>query len=119
MGRRPAAVVSCAEMWTYRGARWADQRADCWIWTAVVGEADGSRWAGFEVGDRSEATFLRWCERLPEAGSYRSDAYAVNRNEGLHSRLREKLNRLVRRSWCIRWRWRAGDGGVNFNISAR
>ena len=38
---------------------------------------DGSRWVDFEVGDRSEGPFLRLYERLPEAGLYRSDAYAV------------------------------------------
>ena len=34
---------------------------------AAVAELDGSRWADFELGDRSEATFLRLYERLPEA----------------------------------------------------
>jgi insertion element IS1 protein InsB len=69
----------------------------------------------FEVGDRSEETFLRLYGRLPEAGLYRSDAYqgydwlpadrhevgkggAVNRNEGLHSRLRDRINRLHRKT---------------------
>ena len=64
-------------MWTYRGARHGEQREEWWIWTAVVSEADGSRWVDFEVGDRSEATFLRLYARLPEAGLYRSDAYSV------------------------------------------
>ena len=58
---------------------------------------------------------LRLYERLPEAQRYRSDAYRVygwlprnrhkvgkgsevNRNEGLHSVLRGKLNRLVRKT---------------------
>ena len=123
-GQRPAVVVSCDEMWTYRGARHGEQREEWWIWTAVVSEADGSRWVDFEVGDRSEAPFLRLYARLPEAGLYRSDAYsvyagwfppdrhvvgkggAVNWNEGpapgsnrgLHSVWRSKLNRLVRRT---------------------
>ena len=48
--RRPAiVVVSCDEMWTYRGARHGAKREDWWIWTAVVGEADGSSrciWGG-------------------------------------------------------------------------
>ena len=85
------------------------------MWTAVVEEADGRIWVDFEVGDRSEATFLRLYGRLPEAEKYRTDAYQVygwlpasrhvvskggevNRNEGLHSRLRDKLNRLHRRT---------------------
>ena len=115
-GRQPAVVVSWDEMWTYRGARHGEKREDCWIWTAVVREADGSRWADFEAGDRSEGPFLRLYERLPEAGLYRSDAYrvyagwfpperhvagkggAVNWNEGLHSVWRGKLNRLMRRT---------------------
>ena len=105
-------------MWTYCGARHGDQREDCWVWTAVVREADGSRWVDFEVGDRSEGPFLRLYERLPEAGLYRSDAYpvyrwfpperhvvgkggAVNWNEGLHSVWRGKLNRLMRRTTRI------------------
>ena len=50
----------------------------------MVGEADGGRWTDFEVGDRSEAPFLRLYERLLEAGAggalYRSGAYAVNRS---------------------------------------
>ena len=57
--QKPAAVVSCDEMWTYRGARHGDKREDCWIWTAVIQEQDGSRWVDFEVGDRSEGPFLR------------------------------------------------------------
>ena len=96
-------MVSFDEMWTYRGVRRGERREEWWIWTAVVEEADGSRWVDFEVGNRSEAPFLRRYERLPEAELYRSDAYrvypgwlppgnhvvgkgrAVNRNEGLHS----------------------------------
>jgi len=64
---RAAEVVSCDEMWTYRGARCAGLREEVWIWTAVVVEVDGSRWVDFEVGDRSERTFLRLYERLPDA----------------------------------------------------
>ena len=75
----------------------------------------------FEVGDRSANTFERLYARLPEAQQYGSDiifiiirgVYAawfppashqigkggpVNWNEGLHSLLRSKLNRLVRRT---------------------
>ena len=68
----------------------------------MVSEAYGSRWADFKLGDRSENTFLRLYERLPEAKLYRTDAYqvydwlpatrhqvgkgsAVHWNEGLHS----------------------------------
>ena len=108
-------VISFDEMWTYVGARRLGKRRECWVWTAVVEEADGRRWVDFVVGDRSESTFLRLYERLPEAEKYRTDAYQVydwlpaerhivgkggevNRNEGLHSRLRDKLNRLHRRT---------------------
>ena len=78
-------------------------------------ESDGNRRADFEIGDRSEKTFLRLCERLPEAELYRTDGYqvygwlpadryqvgkggAVNWNEGLDSWCRGKLNRLHRRT---------------------
>ena len=70
---------------------------------------DGRRWVDFEVGDRSEATFLKLYTRLPEAQRYVSDGYRVyewlphnrhmvrkgleaNRNEGLHAVSRDKLN---------------------------
>ena len=63
-------------------------------------ESDGSRWADFEIGNRSAETFLRLYERLPEADLYGTDGYrvygwlpadrhqvgkggAVNQNEGL------------------------------------
>ena len=52
-------VVSCDEMWTYRGIRRGERGENCRIWTAVIGEFDGRRWVDFEVGDRSEAPFLR------------------------------------------------------------
>ena len=85
------------------------------MWPEVVEEKDGRRWADFEVGGRDARTFLRLYSRLPEADLYRSDGYrvydwlpadrhqvgkggAVNWNEGLHSFLRGKLNRLVRRT---------------------
>ena len=38
---------------------------------AVVVESGGSRRADFEIGDRSEKTFWRLYERLPEAKLYR------------------------------------------------
>ena len=67
------------------------------------------------MGDRNTETFMRLYRRLPDADRYRSDEYEVyrwlpsarhvagkgsevNRNEGLHSVLRGKLNRLVRRT---------------------
>ena len=95
------------EMWTYVGSRRKGKRRSVWVWTAVVEEVDGSRWVDFEVGDRSEATFLKLYERLPDAECYRSDAYRVyewlnrhkvgkgsevNRNEGLHSVLVEETD---------------------------
>ncbi len=102
-------------MWSYVGARRKGKRREVWVWTAVIEEEDGSRWVDFQVGDRSEVTFLRLYDRLPEAKLYRSDAYrvyewlpanrhvvgkggAVNWNEGLHSRLRDKLKRLQRKT---------------------
>ena len=89
-----------------------------------MAETDGRRWVDFEVGDRSENTFERLYARLPEAQQYCSDnnfiirftiravsaawfppgchqigqGGPVNWNEGLHSFLRSKLNRLVRRT---------------------
>ena len=56
-GNQPAVVIAFDEMWTYRQARRRGQRQDVWVWTAVVEESDGSRWADFELGDRSEGTF--------------------------------------------------------------
>jgi len=102
-------------MWTYVGVRRGERRRSVWIWTAVVEESDGERWMDFEVGGRERQTFVRLYRRLPESERYRSDAYEayrwlnpgshvvgkgseVNRNEGLHSVLRGKLNRLVRRT---------------------
>ena len=70
-------VISFDEMWTYVGSRRGGRRNSVWIWTAVVEEVDGSRWYDYEVGDRSEETFLRLYERLPEAEMYRSDEYKV------------------------------------------
>lgn len=106
--------ISFDEMWTYVGIRRGKRRRSVWIWTAVVEEADGSRWRDFEVGDRGAATLMRLYRRLPDAELYMSDSYGayrlilprarhvvgkygeVNWNEGLHSELRSKLNRLVR-----------------------
>ena len=112
---RQVKTVSFDEMWTYVGVRRGENRRSVWIWTAVVEEWDGSRWADFEVGYRDAETFLSLLRRLPKAAKYRSDRYEVysllpptrhvkgkgsevNRNEGLHAKLRVRLNRLVRRT---------------------
>ena len=115
VGDRPAAVIPFDEMWTYRQARRWGQRRSRWVWTAVVEEPDGRRWTDFEMVGREARPFLRLYGRLPEAELYYSDGYrvydwlpadrhlvgkggAVNRNEGLHSFWRGKLNRLRRRT---------------------
>jgi IS1 family transposase len=103
-------------MWTYIGGRHGEKRREAWIWTAVSLDPGGRRRLDFEIGDRSEAPFLRLYGRLPEAGAYYSDSYGVyeawlppaqhkrgkggaaNWNEGEHSRLRGKLNRLMRQT---------------------
>ena len=41
-------TVSFDEMWTYLGVRLGKKRRSAWIWTAVVEERDGSRWADCE-----------------------------------------------------------------------
>ena len=81
----------------------------------MVEEQDGLRWQMYEVGGKGESAFSRLLDRLPDADRDETDAYpvyewlprdrhvvgkggAVNRNEGLHSKLRSKLNRLVRRT---------------------
>ena len=106
-------VISLDEMWTYVGVKRGAKRNSRRIWTAVAEDALGNRWKRFEVGDRSASTLLRLLERLLDAACYSSDAYgaygclpvnkrkvgkggAVNGNEGLHSALRGRLNRLVR-----------------------
>ena len=100
-------------MCTYVGVRRGDKRNSRKIRTALAEDALGNRRKDFEVGDRSESTFLRLLERLPDTARYRIDAYggygclpmnkrkvgksgAVNRNDRLHSALRGRLNRLVR-----------------------
>ena len=110
-----ASTIALDEMWTYAGARVGEKRNDLWVWTAAVEERDGGRWMDFEVGCRDESAFMRLLGRLPDAERYEPDAYgvygalpvnkhvvgkygAVNWNEGLHSMLRGKLNRLVRRT---------------------
>ena len=66
-GQRPAKLISFDKMWTYLGARQRDKRRECWIWTAVVEEWGRPAVVDFEVGDRSEAAFLKLYGRLPEA----------------------------------------------------
>ena len=114
-GRALPKVISFDEMWTYIGAWCGERRRECWVSTAVVEESDGRKWVDFQVGDRFEATFFRLYERLREAEKYHTAAYRVygwlpagkhevgnggqvNRNEGLHSRSRDKLNWLHRRT---------------------
>ncbi len=110
-----ASIVAFDEMWTYLDVRRGERRKDLWIWTAVVEERDGIRWRMYEVGDRDLSAFSRLLDRLPGSDRYETDAYgvyewlprdrhvigkggAVNWNEGLHSKLRSKLNRLARRT---------------------
>ena len=113
--RRPARAISLDEMWTYQGARRGPSKNTQWVWTAVVEWQDGSRSVDFEVGDRGEATLVKLCEHLPLADTYHTDGYEpytwlprdrhrvgkggkVNRNEGVHSMLRDRLHRLRRRT---------------------
>ena len=102
-------------MWTYLGIRRCDLRQGLWIWTAAVEERDGFRRRLHEFGGRDESAFSRLLDRLPGADMYETDAYlvygwlprdrhvvgkggAVNWNDGLHSKLRSKLNKLVRQT---------------------
>ncbi len=73
----PASVISFDEMWTYVNVRSGEARNSVFIWTAVVKETDGRRWADYEVGGRDAKTFMRLYRRLPGAGLYRSDDYSV------------------------------------------
>ena len=43
-GRALPKVISFDEMWSYVGARRRGKRRECWVWTAVVVEADGRKW---------------------------------------------------------------------------
>ena len=106
-------AISIDEMWTYRRALRGPGRKIVWIWTAVIERFDGSRSFDFVVGDRQKRTFHQLMARLPLAETYHTDAYPVyrefsrrhrvvgkggkvNRNEGIHSRLRDSLYRLRR-----------------------
>ena len=109
-----AKAISLDEMWTYKGVRKGPRRKSCWIWTAVIEWEDGSWSFEFAIGDRSEKTLLKLLKRLPFAEEYHTDKYAVygswipssqhvvgkggkvNRNEGIHSLLRDCLYRLRR-----------------------
>ena len=64
-------------MWTYVGVRRGAARNSRRIWAAALEDAQGKRWKDFEVWDRSESTLLRLLERLPDAESYRLDAYGA------------------------------------------
>ena len=67
VGSRPAAVIAFDVMWTYQQARRRGRRQNLWVWTAVVSEPDGSRWANFELGDRRENTScgcMKGCRKL-------------------------------------------------------
>ena len=78
-------------------------------------ERNGSKWIDFEVGAETMPHSCALLERLPDTERYETDAYgvygtlpvnkhvvgkrgAVNWNEGLHSMLRGKLNRLAHRA---------------------
>ncbi len=65
--------VSIDEMWTYVKGRRGNKRNSVWIWTAVF---DNGKMI-FEVGDRSEETFLRLSEQMPLAERYYTDNYEV------------------------------------------
>ena len=73
-------AISFDGMWTCQRARHGKKRREVRIWTAVIELPDGRRCVDFEVGDRSGETFLRWCERLPEAERYYSSDYGAYRS---------------------------------------
>ncbi|WP_245735371.1 IS1 family transposase [Thermodesulforhabdus norvegica] len=104
--------MSLDETWTYVGCRRGAGRNGNWMWTCL---ADG-RFL-FEVGSRSEGTFLRFYDEIPEAEVYYTDDFKVydwlpfnrhvkgargkaktNRNEGRHSILKDKLAGLRRKT---------------------
>ena len=64
-------------MWIYVSANRGDTRN--WRWDIDGGGGRRFRQSvkDFEVGDRSEATFLRLLKRLSDTERYRLDAYGV------------------------------------------
>ena len=74
--KRMAKAISIDEMVSYQRARRGPGRNVVWIWTAVIEWFDGSQSSDFVIGKGGK----------------------VNRNEGLHSRLRDSLYRLRRRA---------------------
>ena len=113
--RSMAKAISIDEMWTYHRALRGPGRKIVWIWTAVIEWLDGSRSFDFVIGDHKKETFQKLMARLPLAETYHTDAYPVYRefsrrhhvvgkggkvnwNEGIHSRLRDGLYRLRRRT---------------------
>ena len=100
--------ISLDEMWAYVGVRRGNSRNSRWIWTATLEDSMGNRWKDFEVEDRIGVTLLRLLDRLQYMKRCSSDSYgvyiclpvnkrgigkggAVNRNEGLHSVLRGRV----------------------------
>ena len=98
----PARVIAfdemrCGLMWA---PWWRGKRRSRRVWTAVVVELDGLRWADFEVGGQDVRAFLRLYGRLPEAELYCTDDYRVY-------------------GWLLANRHLAGkDGAVNQNEGA-
>jgi IS1 family transposase len=104
-------VQECSvdEMWTYQNARHGQKRDSLWIWTYY-----SLSFVWFCVGHRDQATFEPFYEDMPKANTYYTDDYDVyaeviaqgrhqvgkgrktNRNETLHSLLRDRLARLKR-----------------------
>lgn len=98
-------------MWTYQNARYGQKRDSLWIWTYY-----SLPFVWFCVGDRDEKTFEPFYESMPKANTYYTDDYNVyqeviaqgrhqigkgkktNRNETLHSLLRDRLARLKRQT---------------------
>ena len=104
--------VSLDEMWTYVKCKRGKDKGIKWIWTCI---ADGKFL--FEVGLRDKDTFIQFFEKIPEAELYYTDNFKIydwlpadrhvkgikaksktNRNEGIHSILRDKLARLKRKT---------------------
>ena len=82
---------------------------DFWLWTVVADR----RIKFFEMGKRTEETFYLLEQKLPKYKQVHTDGYHIyenlrngkrkkfgltNWNEGLHSRLRDRLKRLQRKT---------------------